>query len=106
SALFATLREAELATAAPLDLLRRLFAEETVRVAESRPVRLACSCSHAGISAMLLSLGEAEMESLLKEQGRVQVTCEFCGRVYDFSPADVHELFQAARTAPGGKTRH
>jgi len=87
-------------------VLRRLFHEETVRVSEARPVRLACSCSHAGISTMLLSLGEAELESVLKEQGRVEVTCEFCGRVYPFTPVEVRGLFEAARSSPPRKTLH
>jgi molecular chaperone Hsp33 len=106
SALFATLGEAELADTEPLTVLRRLFPDETVRVSEARPVRLACSCSHAGISTMLLSLGEAELESVLKEQGKVEVTCEFCGRVYLFTPAEVAELFKGARSAPERKTLH
>ena len=37
---------------------------------------------------MLRSLGTAEVESIIAEQGRVDVGCEFCGAQYGFDPLD------------------
>lgn len=95
-----TLFEPELLAADSETLLRRLFAEDTVRVFEPRPITLQCQCSHAQISAMLLGLGEAELQPLLHEQGRVDVTCEFCGKNYGYREVEVRELFAAAAAAP------
>lgn len=106
SAMFATLRPAELAATAPRELLLRLFPEEEIRVFEPQPVQLACRCSHASISAMLVSLGRAEMESLVAERGSVEVTCEFCGKHYHYTPADMHELFAAVEARAKGSTKH
>ena len=100
-ALFGTLGETELLAVDAATLLRRLFAEEEVRLLEARPVKLACRCSHASISAMLLGLGEAEMRSVLAEQGKVEVTCEFCGRAYSYGELEVRQLFAAASSRPG-----
>lgn len=100
-----TVTGAELLAVEGATLLRRLFMDEHIRVTPPRPVQLACRCSHAGISAMLLSLGEAEIAPLLAEQGKVEVTCEFCGRVYTYTPAEAHALFAAARTHPEHPTR-
>lgn len=94
--MFQTLKEHELRDTDAEILLGRLFHEDSVRVFAPRPIRLQCRCSHAQISAMLLALGEAEVEEVLKEQGKVEVTCEFCGRVYAFSPLEVKALFAAA----------
>lgn len=96
--LFQTLAEPELLAADGETLLRRLFNEDTVRVFPARPITLQCQCSHAQISAMLLGLGEEELQPLLKERGRVDVSCEFCGKNYGYREVEVRELFAAAVT--------
>jgi molecular chaperone Hsp33 len=103
-ALFGTLGQAELLATDATTVLRRLFAEEELRLAEARPVTLACQCSHAGISAMLLALGEQELEPVLKERGHVEVTCEFCGREYRYPDVEVRQLFAAAQAESGAST--
>ncbi|MEQ1440195.1 Hsp33 family molecular chaperone HslO [Fontimonas sp. SYSU GA230001] len=106
AALFATLGEDELAATDAATILRRLFHAETLRLFEPRPVHLACRCNRRSIATMLLSLGENELHEHIAEHGRFDVTCEFCGRQYLFTAADVDELLLAARTQPGTSTRH
>lgn len=103
--LAATLGENELLDTEPLTLLRLLFAEDELRVLKPRPIEVRCRCSREGISRMLLSLGQDEVESLVAEQGQVEITCEFCGRQYLFSRHDAVGLFAAAGSEPAG-TRH
>jgi molecular chaperone Hsp33 len=105
-ALFATLSPAELAARDTAALMLKVFAGEEIRVFRPRPVKLACRCSHASISAMLVSLGRKEMEELLAERGEVEVTCEFCGKAYRYSPADMRELFAAIEARARDATRH
>jgi molecular chaperone Hsp33 len=51
---------------------------------------------------MLQSLGRPEVDDILREQGNVEVGCEFCGAKYRFDPVDVGELFTPpAQQAPG-----
>ncbi|MBI2383909.1 MAG: Hsp33 family molecular chaperone HslO [Gammaproteobacteria bacterium] len=104
-ALFATLGEAELAATEPPTLLRHLFHEDEVRVFEPRALRLSCSCSHASISGMLLSLGAQQLEPVLKEHGKIEVGCEFCGRTYTYTRGEVEGLFKAA-AADDDNVRH
>jgi len=105
SILAATLKPEEMLQADPATLLGRLFAEEEVRVFEPRPVTVACRCSRAGISRLLLSLGREECDSILAEQSRIAVTCEFCGKEYVFNAVEAAELFAAAGSVPSN-TRH
>jgi molecular chaperone Hsp33 len=100
-----TLGDEELLNADASTLIRRLFANETVRVFEPRPVTVTCRCNRGGISTMLMSLGRDEVDSIVAEQGKVEVTCEFCGRQYQFSPGDIGALFAAAGAQPR-ETRH
>jgi molecular chaperone Hsp33 len=93
--LFETLGEDELASTDASTILRRLFHAEDLRMLDSRPVTLACHCSHASISNMLLALGEEELQPVLKEFGKVDVTCEFCGRAHSYDTVQIKELFAA-----------
>jgi molecular chaperone Hsp33 len=53
---------------------------------------------------MLRMLGRDEVDSILAEQGQVEVLCDFCGKPYLFDAVDCAGLF-AAR-APMAGTPH
>ncbi len=78
-------------------LLFRLFHERGVRVFPANPVADDCSCSRERIRDVLASFSEEELAESV-ENGRIDVTCEFCGEHYDFSAQEVRE-------AGGGETR-
>jgi molecular chaperone Hsp33 len=105
-ALFGTLSPGELADTPPPDLMLRLFPGEDIRVFRPKPVALVCRCSHASISTMLVSLGRKELESLVRERGEVEVTCEFCGKSYRYSVVEMQKLFEATEARAGPATRH
>lgn len=91
--LFRTVTDDELITLAPETILRRLFAEDDVRIQPERRLAFGCSCSRQRVEGALLAIGEAEVRPALEAEGRVAVRCEFCGRDYAFTPADVARLF-------------
>ena len=101
-----TLRGEELQTLSDRDILRRLFAEDDVRLFQSSPVYFRCRCSRDRVVGMLRSLGADEIRSVLAERGEVEVRCDFCNRAYRFDPVDVEKLFAAAPAADGSETRH
>lgn len=92
-------------------ILHRLFWEENLRrfeplTGEQGP-RFACTCSRERVSGMLRSLGRDEVESILAEQGQVEVGCEFCGAQYRFDPVDAAQVFlQPAQQAPVSDQKH
>ena len=101
----ATLTQEELLTLDTPTILHRLFWEEELRLFEPMTPRFACTCSRERVGRMLVSLGREEVESVLAEQGQVEVTCEFCGQRQTFDPVDAAELFlSAAAHAPGSST--
>ena len=101
-----TVSRDELLQVAELDLLYRLFHEETVRVFEPAPVFFRCSCSSERVSNMLRSLGQAELNSIIEEQGSVSVACEFCNQKYEYDSVDVEQIFASTVTPPGSGTKH
>jgi molecular chaperone Hsp33 len=69
-------------------LVYRLFHEPGVRVFDPTDVRAECSCSREAVESMLKSFSQDDRDHLV-ENGRIQVTCEFCSATYQFVPADV-----------------
>ena len=75
------------------DAIAAAFPEDDVRVFKPRAVTFACSCSRERVTKALRIAGLAEVESILAERGSVEMTCEFCNRRYDFSPAEARAVF-------------
>jgi len=103
-ALCETLTENELCGESAETLLHRLFHEERVRLFDAHPVVFHCSCTRERTDGMLLGLGKDEVDSIVEEQGCVEITCEFCDALYAYDPVDVAALFKGG--APSQETLH
>jgi molecular chaperone Hsp33 len=75
------------------ELLERGFSSHDMRLFKGAPVQFECRCSEGRVSSLLRALGADEVRDVLKEQGAVTVTCEFCHRPYRFDAVDVEALF-------------
>ncbi|MBS0487207.1 MAG: Hsp33 family molecular chaperone HslO [Proteobacteria bacterium] len=104
--LLASVSERELLVVAPETLLYRLFHEEKVLLHAAQPLRFGCSCSRERVGAMLHSLGRSEAEAALREDGRVEVTCEFCNTQYRFDRVDLEQVFRNGHDMPAAPTQH
>ena len=97
--LAASLTPEELLALEPQTILHRLFWQEPLlRFAPQEGAegpRFACSCSRERVGRMLHSLGVDEAESILQEQGQIEVACEYCGQQYRFDPVDAAQIFAA-----------
>ncbi len=106
SQLTATVKSEELLNLDARLILHRLFHEEDLRVFESEKLHFQCSCSRSRVADMLRMLGREEVESVLEEQGKIEVQCEFCNRQYRFDSIDIAQLWLTGVTRPEGDTRH
>jgi molecular chaperone Hsp33 len=68
-------------------LLYRLFHERGVRVFAPLALQAKCSCSREAVSAMLNSFAPQDRAEMVRD-GKVEVTCEFCSSVYQFTPQE------------------
>jgi molecular chaperone Hsp33 len=92
--LTATIEDHELLdpTLAPERLLLRLFHEEGVVVERVLPLTAYCKCSRARVLKVIASFGADEIADMRDDDGKVSVTCEFCGTAYDFAPSEISTL--------------
>jgi molecular chaperone Hsp33 len=87
------LSEADLLACPVEELLERGFAEQDMRLFRGTPVQFQCRCNQGRVAGLLRALGAEEVRDILKEQGSVTVTCEFCHRPYRFGALDIEALF-------------
>ncbi len=91
--LAATLRPDDIAEGVGIDLLGKLFAEDDVRVFRPKAATFKCRCSRKRAEDVLRMLGSEETAAACTESGRIDVTCEYCGRTRTFDAVDVSRLF-------------
>lgn len=102
----ATITKQELLELSGIEIVRRLFHQEDVRVFESEPLSFRCHCSRDRVGNMLKGLGRHEINEILAEQGTIGVHCEFCNQYYEFDRVDADQLFAAEAPPEVPKTRH
>ncbi len=59
-----------------------------------REIVYRCHCSREKIADILRSMGRDELETIVREDGKVSVHCHYCNTDYDFYEKDVAELFR------------
>jgi molecular chaperone Hsp33 len=85
------------------DLARAVLAGATsdVQVLDARPVRFECQCSRARAIDSLSLLGSAELAAMILEDGKAEVTCNFCRERYDFSESDLETIRRETQKPTG-----
>ena len=76
----------------PQKLLSAVLADFTVEFLEEDPVCYRCYCSAERVRTALISLGREELRSIEEEGEPMEVTCQFCDKVYHFSPQEIGAL--------------
>ncbi|MFL5306408.1 MAG: Hsp33 family molecular chaperone HslO [Polyangia bacterium] len=64
----------------------------TVQLLEVRGVRFYCPCSRERAGGSLALLGQAELAQLILDDGRAEVTCNFCRERYEFTEAELETI--------------
>lgn len=91
--LAATITDEELLGLSCQEVTHRLFWEEAPEYFEATEPKFACTCSREKVAAMIKNLGEVEALQIIKDEGKLEVTCDFCGRTETFHAEDIVKLF-------------
>ncbi len=70
-------------------LLLRLYHERGVRVFDPIEVVEDCTCSREKILNVLRGFDEAERREMVTDDGKIEVTCEFCSAHYEIDPEEL-----------------
>ncbi len=76
------------------DVLQLASQDVPYDIFDEIPVEYRCDCSRERTARALASLGRSEVESIVREQGKAEVQCHFCGKKYIFEKADFEKMFE------------
>jgi len=99
-----TLSADELFSLDAKDLLYRLYHDQKVRLFDPQAVSFFCGCSKERSSGALKTVAQAELNSIIQEQGSIVLHCDYCGKDYMFDEQDVADLHLPS--ADSAKTLH
>jgi len=88
-----TLTDDELSNCSLDTLLHRLFHEEIVQCYQPTPAIYHCPDEREKLSEVIRSLGEAECERIISEEGKLIISNELCNRSYVFTLKDIQAIF-------------
>ncbi|WP_077623926.1 Hsp33 family molecular chaperone HslO [Sediminibacillus massiliensis] len=76
----------------PEEILEKLIGEENLKIHEKLPVQFQCHCSKERVENALKSLGNEEIDKMIKEDNGAEATCHFCNEQYTFDAEELQQL--------------
>jgi molecular chaperone Hsp33 len=80
--------------AAPDALLDEILYRMPYTRLEERPVRFACQCSHMRVVLSLSTLSRDDIQDLIAPGETLEIDCDYCGKSYRVTPAQLRGLLQ------------
>lgn len=94
-----TIKAEELLTLPANDVLWRLYHEEEVTLYDPQDVEFKCTCSRERCADALRTLPDEEIDSILAEDGEIDMNCDYCGSHYVFDSMDIAAIRNNASPA-------
>ena len=94
-----TVKAEELFNLSATDVLWRLYHEEEVTVYDPQAVEFKCTCSRERCAGALKTLPDEEIDSIMAEDGEIDMHCDYCGTHYVFNSMDIAEIRNNASPA-------
>ena len=76
-------------------LLLQVLSDFDMEVLEESPVEYRCYCSRDRVTRALISMGKKDLQDLIDEQGKAELTCQFCDKVYRYSKEELEAILAA-----------
>ncbi|QHM73501.1 Hsp33 family molecular chaperone HslO [Mixta intestinalis] len=84
-----TIKTEELIGLPANEVLWRLYNQEEVTVYDPQSVSFKCSCSRERCGEVLKTLPQEEVDQILKEDGQIDMHCDYCGSHYLYDAVDI-----------------
>ena len=94
-----TIKAEELFTLPANEVLWRLYHEEEVTLYDPQDVEFKCTCSRERCAGALRTLPDEEIDSIMAEDGEIDMNCDYCGSHYVFNSMDIAEIRNNASPA-------
>ena len=78
----------------PEDILKILLFGFDYHITDTLDTKYYCNCSRERVEKALISLGTEEIEKIIEEDGKAELSCHFCSNKYEFTEEDLKALLE------------
>ncbi len=78
------------------EIVRTVLDGFDIELFEERTIGYRCGCSRQKVTRALISLGRTELQKIIDEEERTELTCQFCDKVYHFDREELNVLLASA----------
>ncbi len=64
------------------EIVSKYAKELDLEILDEKEISFRCNCNYEKISNLINSFSKEEIDTLLNEQGKIEVSCQFCGKIY------------------------
>ena len=75
----------------PIDIINEIT-DGDYELLETKEIKYECNCSKDKFKKGLKSIGKIELEKILNEDKKAEITCNFCNKKYIFTEDDLKEI--------------
>lgn len=79
------------------ELLSEIMGDIEIDIFDEIDCSYHCDCSRERVEKALISLGKAELESIINDGKPIDVGCQFCGKSYNFDTDAMKALYEKAK---------
>ena len=65
-----------------------------IQLLDESTFRYQCNCNHDKVMRALISMGRDELYKLTQEENPIEVTCQFCDRIYNFKKEEILNILE------------
>lgn len=77
----------------PEEVLKQILSGFDITITDKIDANYLCTCSKERVERALISIGKAELKSLIEEQGEAEMFCHFCNKKYYFDKTELQRLY-------------
>ncbi len=79
------------------ELIREVMKDFEVDILENIDVDYVCDCSDERMRRGITSLGKAEIQDIIDEQGEAEIVCQFCNKTYLYDKTELEKMKEKAQ---------
>lgn len=79
------------------EYLKDIMGDIECDIFDEADVSYHCDCTKERVERALVSIGEKELTEMIEENKSFDVTCQFCDKIYTFTPSDLRQLLKRAK---------
>lgn len=80
-----------------LDIAHTILADFDISILSKGEIKYKCSCSDEKVESVIISLGMQEINDIITEGEKTDITCQFCDKVYSYSTDDMIEILEKSK---------